>query len=217
LVAEWLRCLAALDQPRRPPDVLVPALLTAASGRSELRASLPSVLGPLAKWLAGFNDEWTWASGTGVGRDPARASGVWETGGIDERRALLGTLRRTDPAAGRELVAATWDVDSHRDRAAFLAMLAVGLSPDDEPLAERALTDRRAEIRRAAADLLARLTGSRYSRRVAARAAAAVRIERQGLRQRLGLTGPERGTPGMQADGGGGSPPRPSRAPAGPP
>jgi hypothetical protein len=208
LVAEWLRCLAALDQPRRPPDVLVPALLSAASGRSELRASLPPVLGPLAKWLAGFNDEWTWASGTSVVHDVASASGGWETGGIDDRRALLGTLRRTDPAAGRELVAATWDVDSYRDRAAFLAMLAVGLSPDDEPLAERALTDRRAEIRRAAADLLARLTGSRYSRRAAARAAAAVRIERQGLRQKLVLTIPDTVTPEMQEDGVDGSPPR---------
>ncbi|HEX9520012.1 MAG TPA: hypothetical protein VF940_28030, partial [Streptosporangiaceae bacterium] len=30
LIAEWLRCLAALDRAKRPPDALVPALLTAA-------------------------------------------------------------------------------------------------------------------------------------------------------------------------------------------
>ncbi len=181
LIAEWLRCLAALDRAKRPPDALVPALLTAAAGRPVLRASLLPVLGPLAGWLAGFNGEWA---------------------------ALLGKLRSSDPAAGRELVAATWDVDSYRDRAAFLAILAVGLSPDDEPTAERALADRRAEVRRAAADLLARLPGSRYSQRAAARAAAAVRIERQGLRQRLVLRIPDRVTPQMQADGVDGSPPR---------
>jgi hypothetical protein len=214
LVGEWLRCLAGLERAKRPPDALVPALLAAAGGRPGLSASLLPVLGPLARWLAGFNDEWAWARGAGGASgvqdeaDAASASGVWETGGIDERRALLGKLRTRDPAAGRELVAATWDVDSYRDRAAFLAMLAVGLGPDDEPLAERALTDRRAEIRRAAADLLARLTGSRYSRRAAARAAAAVRIERQGLRRRLVLTIPDTVTPEMRADGVDGSPPR---------
>jgi len=210
LIGEWLRCVAALNRAQRPPDVLLPALLTAAAGRPRLRASLLPILGPLARWLAGFNDEWAWASGVGVqdAADAASASGVWETGGIEERRVLLAKLRTTDPAAARDLVAATWDVDSYRDRAAFLAMLAVGLSPDDELLAERALTDRRAEIRRAAADLLARLPGSRFSRRAATRAAAAVRIERQGLRQRLVLTIPDTVTPEMQADGIDGSPPR---------
>jgi hypothetical protein len=211
LIAEWLRCLAALDRVLRPPDALVPALLTAAAGRPALRARLLPVLGPLAKWLAGFNDEWAWACGTGVPGgvpDAASASGVWETGGIDDRRALLGKLRASDPAAGRELVSATWDVDSYRDRATFLAMLAVGLGPDDEPLAERALADRRNEVRRAAADLLARLPGSRYSQRAAARATAAVRIERQGLRQGLVITIHGKITPEMQADGIDGSPPR---------
>src|SRR5262249_22094808 len=48
LIAEWLRCLAALDRAKRPPDALVPALLTAAAGRPGLRASLLPVLGPLA-------------------------------------------------------------------------------------------------------------------------------------------------------------------------
>ncbi len=201
LIAEWLRCLAALDRAQRPPDVLVPALLTAAAGRPGLRADLMPVLGPLARWLAGFNAEWAWASGTGGAQAATSASDVWETGGIEDRRALLGKLRASDPAAGRELVAATWDVDSNRDRAAFVAMLAVGLSRDDEPLAEQALADRRAEVRRAGGDLLARLPGSRYSRRAAARAAAAVRIERKALRQRLVLTIPETLTQEMQADG----------------
>src|SRR5262249_51096469 len=122
--------------------------------------------------------------------------------------------RESDPAAGRELVAATWGVDSYRDRAAFLAMLAVGLSKDDQPLAERALADSRAEVRRIAADLLARLPGSRYSQRAVARAMgeagviAAVSIERKGRRQRLVLTVPERATQEMLADGVDGSPPR---------
>jgi Family of unknown function (DUF5691) len=215
LVGEWFRCLTALDHPRRPPDVLVPELLTAASGHPRLRASMLRALGPLAGWLAGFNAEWSWARERGAGASAARtgepalsASDQWETAGIDDRRALLGRLRESDPAAGRELVAATWAVDSYRDRAAFLAMLSVGLSCGDEPLAEQALGDRRAEVRRIAADLLARLPGSRHSRRAVARAASAVRIERKGRRQRLVVTAPETVTQEMVADGVDGSPPR---------
>ncbi len=208
LIAEWLRCLAALDRAQRAPDVLVPALLTGAVGRPGLRASLMPVLGPLAGWLAGFNEEWAWAGGSGDAQAAAGASDVWETSGIEDRRALLRKLRASDPAVGRELVAATWDVDSHRDRAVFVAMLEVGLSRDDEPLAERALADRRAEVRRAGADLLARLPGSTYMRRAAVRAATAVRIERKARRQRLVLTIPETVTQEMLADGVDGSPPR---------
>jgi uncharacterized protein DUF5691 len=195
LAAEWLGHLDG----RRPPDVLVPELLTAAAGRPGLRAALLPVLGPLAGWLAGFNDEWAWARAAGpLPDDPAP---LWQTGSGEERRALLGRLRTADPAAGRNLVASTWEADSYRDRAAFVAMLATGLSLDDEPLAARALADRRAEVRGAAADLLAALPGSRYSRRATARAAAAVRVQRAGSRPRLELTIPQVVTAEMLADG----------------
>jgi hypothetical protein len=61
LVAEWLRLLAAT--PWRPPDALLPVLLTLASGNRVVRAALTPVLGPLAAWLAAFNDAWAWAAG----------------------------------------------------------------------------------------------------------------------------------------------------------
>jgi len=195
LAAEWLGHLDG----RRPPDVLLPDLLTAAASRPRLRARLLPALGPLAGWLAGFNDEWAWARAAGP--LPAGPALIWETGGGEDRRALLGMLRAADPAAGRNLVASTWETDSYRDRAAFVAMLTTGLSLDDEPLAERALADRRAEVRRAGAELLAALPGSRYSRRAAARAAAAVRVERAGLRTRIAVTIMEVVTAEMLADG----------------
>jgi Family of unknown function (DUF5691) len=207
LASEWLRLLAARDPARRPPDMLLPALPTAAVSRPELRAGLLPVLGPLAGWLARRNDEWAWARRASAGPGSGDDASAWETGAIDDRRALLARLRVADPAAGRDLVAATWATDPYRDRAAFMALLATGLSLDDEPLAERALADRRAEVRRAGADLLARLPGSRYAQRAAARAAAAVRVERQPLRQRLTLTVPPAATPEMLADGVDDSPP----------
>jgi uncharacterized protein DUF5691 len=207
LAAEWLRLLAAREPALRPPDVLLPALLTSAATRAELRAALLPVLGPLAGWLARRNDEWAWARDAGARADAPDVASAWETGGIDDRRALLARLRAADPAAGRNLVAATWAADPYRDRAAFVALLATGLSLDDEPLAERALADRRAEVRRAGADLLARLPGSHYSQRAAARAAAVVAVERQPLGLRLTLSLPQAATQEMLADGVDGSPP----------
>ena len=185
LVSEWLRHLAG----RRPPDVLLPALLTAADQDLELRDSLRPVLGPRASWLAAYSPQWSWCADPGEPADRDILT-VWQTATAARRRELLTALRRTDPAAGRELVAATWDSDHYRDRADFTALLATGLSPGDEPLAERALADRRAEVRRAGLSLLARLAGSAYSARAAARAAAAVQVRRSALRTTLSVTPP---------------------------
>lgn len=179
LAAEWQRNLGG----RRPPDALLPALLTAAGQDLTLRDSLRPVLGPRARWLAAFSPAWSWLADAEA--MPADVMTAWQTGTADRRRELLAALRATDPAAGRKLVASTWDSDPYRDRAAFTALLAVGLSADDEPLAQRALADRRAEVRRAGADLLTRLPDSAYSRRAAARAAATVQVSRGPVRTTL--------------------------------
>ncbi len=174
LIGQWLSALAPTG--RRPPDLLLPALLTVATTRQELRAELLPALGPLAPWLAGFNAEWDWAA------TPASSPETdWATSGSAARRALLSRLRAQDPGAGRDLVASTWATDTYRDKTAFLEILRAGLSPGDEPLAEQALADRRAEVRKAAADLLVQLPASRYSQRAAARATAAVRVENRTL------------------------------------
>lgn len=224
LAAEWLRLLAGQsgprpDQPgsaslrapasaaapaglRRPPDAVLPALLTVAANHAELRGALLPVLGPLAAWLADFNADWDWVPAAHrPGPDPQADRERWETGTGAIRRALLSRLRASDPAAGRDLVASTWDSDAHRDRAAFVALLVTGLGPDDEALAERGLADRRAEVRAAAAALLARLPASSYSRRAAARAAAAVRVDHDGAAPRLVLAVPDLPAAELTADG----------------
>lgn len=191
LVAEWLRLLAAT--PRRPPDALLPGLLAMATGNRAVRADLVPVLGPLATWLGEFIASWKWA---GVARAEAAGAGAVQpdaqqlaqqfgTGGLAARAELLSRLRAHDPAAARDLLASTWPSDPYRERATLLATFATGLSLDDEPLAELGLADRRVEVRQVAADLLAKMAGSRYSVKAAERAAEAVRVERKAMRQRL--------------------------------
>jgi hypothetical protein len=204
LVLEWLRMLSPTGC--RPPDALVPTLLTAAAVSRDLRDAVTGLVGPLAGWLAATNPEWAWIAALGPGGHPDPAA--WPTSGHRERRALLEWLRRTDAAAGRELVLSTWETDTARDRTAFIAALATGLGPDDEELLDRGLADKRAEVRVAAAGLLARLPGSRFSARATGRAAAAVTVLRSITGRKLLAVAPDEATPDLLADCIDPSPPR---------
>ena len=70
--------------------------------------------GPLGFWLA--EREPRWAFVRGAAED---VEAVWANGGRQERRALLERLRRTDPAAGRALLASTFAEETWEDREAF--------------------------------------------------------------------------------------------------
>jgi hypothetical protein len=93
------------------------------------------------------------------------------------------------------------------DRAEILAALENGLGPADEPFLQSALGDRRAEVRRLSADLLARLPGSGFARRVAEIARPLVGLHGR-LRPSIAVTLPEK-TDELEELGFGG------RAPAG--
>ena len=129
------------------------------------------------------------AAGTGDGLavDPDGAGGpeVWRVGRLAERRAFLVSLRGRDPRGGRRLLAAGWSRESKEERAGLLAVLASGLSADDEEFLESALGDRAGDVREVARRLLARLPGSAFSRRAADRAAGVLRLEGDGPDARL--------------------------------
>lgn len=161
VLGEWLGRVAGAGL-LVPPGRL-PALLHAASVDHRVRPSTVEVAGERGRWLAGLNPAWAWAAGD------EDVAATWATGSRDARRLLLARLRATEPAPARELLASTWATETPEDRAAFLALLAGGLSMDDEPFLEAALDDRRKEVRHAAAALLVRLPQSRLAARMAAR------------------------------------------------
>ncbi|HKA88469.1 MAG TPA: DUF5691 domain-containing protein [Haliangiales bacterium] len=156
VLPEWLdRCRAA---GRRVRERDLPALLELARTTPRLRPAVAGVLGGRGRWLTGENPAWAFA---------AEADAAdWETGARAARAALLRRRRAEDPAAALALLESTFSADGGEDRAAFVAALEVGLSPADEAFLERALDDRRKEVRRAAAALLTRLPGSRLARRM---------------------------------------------------
>ena len=124
-----------------------------------------------------------WPSASRAGRScaaPATTSTpVWaRRRRAHERRALLERLRRTDPAAARELLASTFAEETWEDREAFVDALDDGLSDADEPFLEAALDDSRKPVReRRGAAARARCPRSRYAARMAERDAPLLRVE----------------------------------------
>ena len=161
LLPEWLEQLAAVG--RRVPAALLPALLDVGARQMDVQPLLPAVLGERGDWLARQREEWRYAVRV---RDEAQ----WSSDSQAERLALLQYLRTVDPARGRELLASTWDTELARQRRAFLAVLAIGLSLEDEPWLETVLDERSAETRAAAAALLARLPDAALVHRLRERA-----------------------------------------------
>ena len=199
LLPEWLAAAGARGY-RVPYDALPPLLDLAARGETAVRP----VVGERGRWLAAHQPHWAAAVGPATAPDPR----AWETGTRDERRALLAYLRETAPAEARALLESTWASETGEERAAFVALLAAGLGDGDEPLLERALDDRRKDVREAAAALLRRLPRSAYAARMTAHARAAVTLERRLLRTRVAVTPPAGADAAMVRDGLGGKPPK---------
>ncbi|WP_232541467.1 DUF5691 domain-containing protein [Nocardia bovistercoris] len=111
----------------------------------------------------------------GSRRGSGADSDVWRFGGARARADWLAELRRRDPDSARHMVVAAWAKESGASRAELLATFEAGISAADEAFLDAALDDRRSDVRRAAAGLLALLPDSAFARRMVERAATWIR------------------------------------------
>ena len=199
VLPEWLDAAAAHGV--RAPADLLPDLLAFGRRDRSLRAAIAAVAGRRGRWLAGLNPEWAYLLAESELGDDQPDPEAWELGTAVQRRDHLARLRDGDPAAARELLAASWSKETAADRATFVAVLEDGLSAADEPFLEAALDDRASAVRELAADLLALLPGSALGRRTAERAHACLRVERRLRGLRLAAEPPAACDRAMQRDG----------------
>ncbi|QHA06377.1 hypothetical protein GQF42_26590 [Streptomyces broussonetiae] len=184
LLPQWLA--AAVAHGYAAPAQLLPSLLDAARGRTDLRPAALAFAGPRALWLARLNADWRFALRAAPGggaalpgpEDAEAVHRLWQEGLFAERVALLGALRTRAPVRARELLASTWPQERAEDRLMFLDAMRAGLSVEDEPFLERALGDRSRNVRATAAELLSALAGSALAARMAVRAAVCVALDR---------------------------------------
>ncbi|MGW0331292.1 DUF5691 domain-containing protein [Streptomyces sp. NPDC003011] len=207
LLPQWLTTANARGF-AAPPELL-PALLDAARGRTDLRPAALAFAGPRAVWLARLNPDWRFALRATPGggatlphpEDTEKIRRLWQEGLFAERVALLSAIRAREPGAARELLATTWATERAEDRLMFLDSLRSGLAADDEPFLEQALTDRSRNVRATAAELLSALPGSALAARMAVRAGACVAVDHTGDTPTLLVEAPHECDPGMEADG----------------
>jgi hypothetical protein len=96
----------------------------------------------------------------------------WLTFPRAHQRSFVANMRKSDPAAGRQLIEGVWKSEAAPVRAALLEALAVGLGPDDKPFLDTLAVDRADTVKRLAAHLLARMPSSEgFDARLAAAAA----------------------------------------------
>ncbi|MFE3193350.1 DUF5691 domain-containing protein [Nocardia sp. NPDC059240] len=180
---EWFLLVGPRDF--RAADGLVSFLLERAKALAPHREPLLRLAGARGRWLAAQHPGWR-----SLVRAAAEDENVWSHGRAGERRSWLTQLRHRDPAAARAALAGTWGTESGPGKAELLAVLADGLSIEDEALLESALDDRRAEVRRLAADLLGRLPDSAFAQRMRERAGAWLSFGPHLTRPQLVTTGP---------------------------
>lgn len=149
----------------RVPPELVPGLLD--DPRPAVAAAVRPVAGEVGRLLMATNPRWAAPAAPDV-TDRA----VWDEGTLAERSSWLRAVRRTDPAAARELLLDGFGRESATTRAELLSTLAEALSAADQDLLLTAAGDRSRAVAEVALDLLARLPGSplrRDMRELAAR------------------------------------------------
>ncbi|WP_235991104.1 DUF5691 domain-containing protein, partial [Streptomyces ureilyticus] len=207
LLPQWLAL--ANERGFAAPPELLPALLDAARGRTDLRPAALTFAGPRALWLARLNADWRFAlratPGGGAAlpgaEEPERTRQLWQEGLFAERVALLAAIRAQEAAAARELLATTWATERAEDRLMFLDSLRTGLCEADEPFLEQALADRSRNVRATAAELLSALPGSALAGRMADRAGSCVAVDHTGGEPTIVVEAPHACDAGMERDG----------------
>jgi len=186
---------------KRLPPRLLPALFSRAMKEKSLWPRVMPVMGQRGRWLLGQNPDWN--------PGPARPQGAtrreeseFHTGTRDERIAFLKAMRAEDPGRARALLDVSWAEEKPEDRADLLATLLVNLSMEDESFLQKALAERRREVREVAFEGLARLPGSEWSQRMGARLKGPIRVASSWFgKGALVIDPPETLAPDWQKDG----------------
>ena len=150
----------------RLPTGLLPLALETGQRSVALRPALLPVLGERGRWLGRQNSAWRYAEGTAA---LAPLEIRWSEGSLAQRALLLREERQRDADSARERLKAALPDLPAKERSELVAVLAEGLSMQDEALLAGLCKDRGGEVRQIARALLAQLPESAQTQRAIAR------------------------------------------------
>jgi hypothetical protein len=160
VLQEWLELCEQAQ--KRVPERYVVALLEHGRNDTQKRELILKVIGGRGRWLATLNSSWKYAFPIETGED----DDLWLNGSLGARKEAFSRTRASDPAKARKWLEETWKGETGEARDALIVLLETGLSLEDEPFLERALDDRRKGVREPAVEMLSRLQGSAYQKRM---------------------------------------------------
>ena len=113
------------------PDAIVKLLAIGNSRKGLLLIDLiGDAVGERGMWLLRFNPSWSGMTETDNER-------IFMTGKPAERIAALKRMRRVDPSKGRELLMASWDKETSKNRPELLKSLAINFSEADRGFVDK--------------------------------------------------------------------------------
>jgi Family of unknown function (DUF5691) len=147
----WLELCAAAEWIVQPE--WIPLFLDKGQRNKELRGLVRSCCGKRGAWLSQFNEVWKY-------NDSDDPQVLWETGTLEQRRIVLGNIRKVEPARARQLLQEIWNQENAATRTELLQQFSIGLSDEDRPWLEELLADKSIKVRDAAMELLKRIPAS---------------------------------------------------------
>lgn len=157
LLDEYLDLLTVTEH--HIPPFALPDLLDKAVTDPDFAQKIRPLAGSRGRWLSEQVPRWAVLFAE---IDPGR----WPVAGFHERIQILRQIRKKNPSEAIALLQSTWPTEGWQERQAFLKTLEKGLSPADEPFLEDCLKDKRKEVRKEAAHLLAQIPQSVLSGRL---------------------------------------------------
>lgn len=151
LLALWLQQCAGKQLVIQPD--LLPVVLSLGVQHKHLQPLLGMCCGKRGTWLSRFNPDWDFSIA-------ASDDEVWQTGSLEQRKAVLQKVRAAHPAQAREWLQQTWPQEDANTKAAFLPFLSNNISDEDIPFLEGLATEKSKKVKDEGLKLLKLIPGS---------------------------------------------------------
>lgn len=151
LLGLWLEQCARKEQLIQPD--LLPVVLTLGMQYKKLQPLLGDCCGKRGAWLRGFNPDWKFSIAT-------TNEELWQTGTLEQRKAVLQELRAAQPEQAREWLLQIWAQEDANTRTELLGVLSINISEADIGFLEMLSTDKSKKVKELALQLLKQIPTS---------------------------------------------------------